>query len=379
MAYFLWGPQHQLTDNSGNPLSYAKIYVYDSGTTTLRNSYSTIADAIAKTNANTNPVIADVNGRVNLVLAGSAKIVVKDSTATTTYFTVDNINERTSFLDANGNRWLTATSTASAVNYVKIINAATGNKPTIDTGGGDASPELTIQAAGGVSNVNITKLAATNAALTTPTLTSPTMTGATIGAASPLTVDGGASTVGELRLKEYTGNGTNYVGFKAATSLASNVVWQLPNADGSTVDQAMVWTSAGTLGWSSIRLAAASQSQQETPTDNNACVTPAVQQYHPSALKMWAKVNYSGGTEAAYNLTSITDNGTGDTTFTIATDFSSVGYSFAATTEQGVGTPTYCSIAGGGIATGSIRVGTFNAAGTATDSATLSIMCTGDQ
>jgi hypothetical protein len=79
-------------------------------------------------------------------------------------------------------------------------------------------------------------------------------------------------------------------------------------------------------------LPAAVQADQETATSNAVAVTPGVQQYHPSASK--ARVNYNGtGTIAirsSYNITSIADNGTGDTSITIAVDFSSGDYSFAA-------------------------------------------------
>lgn len=40
-----------------------KLWFYTTGTTSLRNTYPTNADAIAGTNANTNPVVADAGGR----------------------------------------------------------------------------------------------------------------------------------------------------------------------------------------------------------------------------------------------------------------------------------------------------------------------------
>jgi hypothetical protein len=38
----------------------------------------------------------------------------------------------------------------------------------------------------------------------------------------------------ELRFEELAANGTHYAGFKSPDSIAANVVWQLPNADGSS-------------------------------------------------------------------------------------------------------------------------------------------------
>ena len=74
----------------------------------------------------------------------------------------------------------------------------------------------------------------------------------------------------------------------------------------------------------------ATQAQQEAGTSSLVPVTPAVQQYHQSAAKVWGYVTVSGGVptlEVGYNVTSITDTAQGQLTITIATDFSSVNYS----------------------------------------------------
>jgi len=72
----------------------------------------------------------------------------------------------------------------------------------------------------------------------------------------------------------------------------------------------------------------ASQSAQETGTSTVLAVTPGVQQYHASACKCWIYVTQSGTQtiQASYNVTSISDGGTGITSVTIATDFSSANY-----------------------------------------------------
>lgn len=68
----------------------------------------------------------------------------------------------------------------------------------------------------------------------------------------------------------------------------------------------------------------ATQAQQETGTATNLAVTPGRQQFHPSAAKAWCMATIAGGMSASYNMTSVTDTGVGDITFTIGTDFSSV-------------------------------------------------------
>lgn len=70
----------------------------------------------------------------------------------------------------------------------------------------------------------------------------------------------------------------------------------------------------------------ASQSEQESATATSKYVSPAVQQFHPSAAKGWAKFDSDGNNLASYNVTSITDNGTGDFRVTWNVDFSSNQY-----------------------------------------------------
>ena len=52
----------------------------------------------------------------------------------------------------------------------------------------------------------------------------------------------------ELRLGEPDGAGANYVGFEAPDTIASNVIWKLPNADGSA-NFLLKTDGSGNLGW----------------------------------------------------------------------------------------------------------------------------------
>ena len=72
----------------------------------------------------------------------------------------------------------------------------------------------------------------------------------------------------------------------------------------------------------------ASQAEQETGTETAKSVAPGTQQYHPSALKAWISFNGTGTPAArvSYNVSSITDNGTGDYTINFTTAFSSTDY-----------------------------------------------------
>jgi hypothetical protein len=70
----------------------------------------------------------------------------------------------------------------------------------------------------------------------------------------------------------------------------------------------------------------ATQANQETATSTTTVVTPGRQHFHPSASKCWLKCDNAGNVNASYNITSITDTGTGVVTVTIATDLSSAHY-----------------------------------------------------
>lgn len=57
-----------------------------------------------------------------------------------------------------------------------------------------------------------------------------------------------AGQAGELRLLELAANGVSYTGWKSPDALAGNIVYTLPNADGS-VNQVLKTDGAGTLSW----------------------------------------------------------------------------------------------------------------------------------
>jgi len=105
----------------------------------------------------------------------------------------------------------------------------------------------------------------------------------------------------------------------AAATPSANQVVIYPKADGLlySKDDVGVETALGGL-------TAATQANQETGASLLVSVTPGRQQFHPSAAKCWALSNATlSGVSASYNLTSVTDGGTGIITFNIDVDFSS--------------------------------------------------------
>jgi len=126
------------------------------------------------------------------------------------------------------------------------------------------------------------------------------------------------------------------------------------------------------------------QSEMEAGSSTTLAVVPGRQHYHPSAAKMWAQVEGQGTTvHSSYNLTSITDSGVGDQTFTIATDFSSTTYCSVVSIERGTGTNINV------VYTTDKQVGSFRAVGykivtagptiSSEDLSIINTVCFGDQ
>ncbi len=60
-----------------------------------------------------------------------------------------------------------------------------------------------------------------------------------------------ASDTFEMRFLELSANGGNYVGFEAPDAISSNIIWTLPNSDGSA-DQVLITNASATLSWDTV-------------------------------------------------------------------------------------------------------------------------------
>lgn len=83
----------------------------------------------------------------------------------------------------------------------------------------------------------------------------------------------------------------------------------------------------------------ATQAQMEAGSSTTAYVSPGRQQYHPSAAKGWVNVNMTGtmAVRGSYNVSGITDGGTGLVNIQWDVNFSSGNYSVSVTTEADSG------------------------------------------
>ena len=261
MAVWAHTPKMQFFDTNGDPLSSGKVYTYEVGTTTSKASYPTLADAIALTNANANPVVLDSRGEAVIVITGPTKFKV-DTSADVTVYTVDNFYPETNgnIYDSNNKIILKLTAVASAVNRVEIKNQATGVAPSI---GSNGESNIGLQFLDSNGNELFTLTGVTSAVNYVNITNTATGSGVVFSALGDDTnidvlfqpkgtgicgIKGTSTASAEVRLFEDTDNGTNYVGLKAPASLAASVTYTLPTADGSNT-QKLTTNGSGTLSW----------------------------------------------------------------------------------------------------------------------------------
>jgi len=131
------------------------------------------------------------------------------------------------------------------------------------------------------------------------------------------------------------------------------------------------------------KILAATQAQMEAATATDVRVTPGRVVYHPGVCKAWCNFTGIGTTalSAAYNVASVADNGTGDTTITIGTDFSGSEYCSVcvgarnASPNDGI----VCISAANPPTAGTIRVFSTNGGGSKEDFLIVCVAMFGDQ
>lgn len=387
---YVFPPGERITDDStGAPISGATIYFYDAQTTNPKTVY---ADADLTASLGTS-VVTDSQGYPTsngitrtLIYVGTApyKIVIKDSTGNT-IATHDNIpgavvsasssdvavtasfpvvtkslnytvvkDDQNSLFKINcssgdvtltlpsavamGNGWCIRVQHAGSANQAILATVSSqliseGSK-SFSTGYALAlnGEDIELRSDGGnwnvVSHTSPFIKVAQGIIPITDRLSAPPVSpqhGALyILTASP---SGAWSTFSQHDIVQYAGGSTAWVNFTPYTDCGWQAYVADENLNYQFQDSAWVAESATNSFAGTVKTA--SQSVQETATATDTAVTPATQQYHPSAAKWWLKASVSAGTpsiSSSYNNTSITDNGDGNLTATIATDFSSANW-----------------------------------------------------
>lgn len=248
-------------------------------------------------------------------------------------------DDATGIRDDSDNEQLIFQKTASAVNHWEMTNAAAGSEPLLQAVGGDTDVSARISSKG----AGLIELAidGTNKLMLSGTVLYPTTSdGIALGSTTNMFADLFLATGAVINFD----NGDVTITHAAnALTIAGGVVSfgsipegpaSDPTTDNQLARKAYVDTEIAAVG---TGLAAATQAEMETGTSVLVASTPGRQHFHPGHPKFWAMVTVSAGTptlQTSYNVTSITDTGTGRLTVTIATDFSSVNWCCQVTIEQ---------------------------------------------
>jgi hypothetical protein len=186
-----------------------------------------------------------------------------------------------------------------------------------------------------------------------------------------------ADSTSTLTNKTFDANGTgNALSNVEVADLAASAVVTEGEGISSSDNDTSLPTSAAVKDYVDTEIsgisttAAASQAEMETGTATNVYASPGRQQFHKGHPKCAAVVTVSGGTPTldatdSYNITSITDGGTGDLVITIATDFANATWvcvtSIMADVDDGssVGSSStgFVAITSGDLAEGSVTLG----------------------
>ena len=123
----------------------------------------------------------------------------------------------------------------------------------------------------------------------------------------------------------------------------------------------------------------ATQAALEAETNEDTYAAPDLIRFSPGVSKTYVKFNASAAVQGtAYNTTSVADNGTGDWTVTIATDFSSANWACSCTIETGY-TRSANIASAGGQAAGTLQVRSTDNNGTLADGVYMHVIGLGEQ
>lgn len=386
-AIIVFPPGFRLLDSDGNPVAGGYYEFYAAGTSTPKTMYS---DAALSTSLGSTVycdsggyTVTTQGGSTKCnVFTGTAayKIIAKDSSATTLW-THDNLrgasdlsiystasatnNEATIAKSANytvvsgdGYKSIVCTQSGGAFTltlpsaltvgdgwWVKVLlkSPASSNAVTLAT---VSSQTISSHAAAGTSLVLIGGgaggLIKSDGAnwLWEPNQTAGGNFHIETTIASATTTDIGASNSDTVAISGTTtitsfgsvANAVRLVRFTGALTLTHNATSLiLPDAANITTvaGDTAIFASDSSGNWRcwSYQLLRATQAVQETGTSTAAVVTPGRQHYHPGHPKGWGDFTAVGGTiNASHNLSSVTDNGTGDQSENLTTAFSSANY-----------------------------------------------------
>lgn len=165
-----------------------------------------------------------------------------------------------------------------------------------------------------------------------------------------LIVGGNSTAAGYVELREDTDNGSNYIRLAAPSAVTANTTLTLPDGAGSS-GQVLSTDGSGGLSWTTVSATAATQAQMESASSTSVVVTPGRQHFHPASPKAWVVFNGTGTVTilGSYNVTSITDDGTGiyQVNFTTAMADTNYGVLLSGRESSDNGRDGYVQVRGG--------------------------------
>jgi hypothetical protein len=239
-----------------------------------------------------------------------------------------------------------------------LLGAGTANKVQVVVGTTGADIEISASVVL-VSNASPPVVDGTNTtSIVRPSVTTNVTDDSVTGTASKIT------RVMEMQIRNNHASTTTDITVQRTDGTSTTTCYKatLLAGESITYNGASTWLHYDTNGaiYPSVGNAA-TQAEMEAGTATSKYVTPQGMNWHPGVAKAWVKAGVTGNNLASWNITSLTDTGTGVLTITIATDFSTVDYSAqvsveATATTWAVANTRECHIRSATIAVGSIAV-----------------------
>ena len=440
-AVAVFPPGFRLLDANGDPVSGGTINFYNAGTSTPRTVYSTSdltttsLGAVVYTNSDGVPVASEGSSTAVIVYTGSSayKIIFKDGSGTTLFGgAFDNIKgalDTSTFLTTGSTSTLTQPVVTKTGNYT-VVAADRSKLIECNTTGGQFTLTLTAAATlgdnwsvkirnSGTANQFILA-ASQNIAFEGQTFTARAFQ---LGEGAEIICDGAGFKMvgytpplmasrdpGIIRIADRVTSdpsataGARYI---VQTGYGSYATGDIIEANGSSFNKYTPPTDCGWLAyvqdenayysfqdsaWTQVFAPAsdtvaglieiAVQSEMETGTSTTLAVTPGRQHFHPAAAKAWVCFNGSGtlAIKRSYNVTSVTDNGTGDYTVNFTTALSDANYCVVGSAKGDASNVVGILYApnGGTKSTTQLQVRTANTANTLFDSPDINVAIFGD-
>jgi hypothetical protein len=349
MAQLFWLSGQSLVDGTGTPYAGAKANFYETGTTTPKATYSNAG----LSSANTNPVVADSDGRFGLIylVAGRYKIVLTDANDVQIGDNLDPVDGVLSLIQS-------ASAPSPTYAFMRYHNTSDGNVYRRSSDNLSWINEGPVDGLGNAASVTQQLAGTATDAFSTPdSVAGLWQRGADIASAGTLSLPaagGGVfnvtGTTGITGISSAQGGRCIKVRFAAALTITHNATSMiLPGAANITTvagDTAeFINEAAADVAGSNWRCTrynrssgsplnltdyTATQAQIETGTSTAVFSSVGNLKYHDGVAKAWVTGDYAGsGTPPltdSYNVSSVTDGGTGLAAPQFTTSFSSANY-----------------------------------------------------